>query len=274
MRLRAEQLRILLALLLIVCSCFSPTSCCGPTVLSIFVSMHRSRPRSLLRSRRRWRQESVVTGSPPTITLTADFDGSELFVFGAIRREGAPPEAPAPLDVIITIKGLARRCGCAARSRGFGIWINTDSVRVRQAPSFYAIATTRPLTTPDRDRALRHRSAWTRRFAGSAPPDPSDTSSSPTPRCGCASRTASTQLDDDVRLSRGHAVPEPHRDAGEPRRGDYAAEFFLVRDRRSSSSAPRSVEKTGIERWLFNLRATSRCSTASLSVPLALAPAG
>ena len=31
------------------------------------------------------------------------------------------------------------------KERRFGIWVNTETVTVRQAPSFYAIATTRPL---------------------------------------------------------------------------------------------------------------------------------
>ena len=37
--------------------------------------------------------------------------------------------------------------------------------------------------------------------------------------------------------------------------GDYAAEFFLVRDREvvSSGATLIRVEKTGIERWLYNL---------------------
>ena len=37
--------------------------------------------------------------------------------------------------------------------------------------------------------------------------------------------------------------------------GDYAAQFFLVRDREviSSGGTIIRVEKTGIERWLYNL---------------------
>ena len=91
-------------------------------------------------------QESVVTGvSTDNIALNATFDGSELFVFGAVRREAAPPEGAGPLDVIITIKGPPRSLRVRHKERRLGIWMNTDSLAVRQAPSFYAVATTRPL---------------------------------------------------------------------------------------------------------------------------------
>ena len=47
--------------------------------------------------------------------------------------------------------------------------------------------------------------------------------------------------------------------------GDYAAEFFLVRDHAVIYSGETliRVEKTGIERWIYNRRCASRCSTAS-----------
>ena len=89
--------------------------------------------------------QTVVTGlSTDNIALTADFQGSDIFVFGAIRREAPISPDAAPLDIIITIKGPPRAVTVRRAERRFGIWVNTESVTVRQAPSFYAIATTRP----------------------------------------------------------------------------------------------------------------------------------
>ena len=91
-------------------------------------------------------QETVVTGvSTDEIALNATFDGRELFVFGAVRREAPPPEDAGPLDVVVTIKGPPRNVRVRHKERRLGIWMNTDSLSVRQAPSFYAVATTRPL---------------------------------------------------------------------------------------------------------------------------------
>ena len=55
--------------------------------------------------------------------------------------------------------------------------------------------------------------------------------------------------------------------------GDYVAEFFLVRDRKviSSGAAEIVVEKTGIERWLYNLAHNRPFIYGLFSVALALA---
>ena len=51
-------------------------------------------------------QESVVTGiSTESIALTANYDGSEIFVFGAVRRDAPIPEDMPPLGIVITLKG-------------------------------------------------------------------------------------------------------------------------------------------------------------------------
>ncbi len=67
-------------------------------------------------------QESVVTGlSTDNIALTADFNGSELFVFGAIRRDGPVPAESGPLDIVITVKGPKRAVTVRHKQRRFGI---------------------------------------------------------------------------------------------------------------------------------------------------------
>ena len=55
--------------------------------------------------------------------------------------------------------------------------------------------------------------------------------------------------------------------------GDYAAEFFLVRDRTVvyAGEALVRVEKTGIERWLYNLSVEEPLLYGIGSVLLALA---
>ena len=55
--------------------------------------------------------------------------------------------------------------------------------------------------------------------------------------------------------------------------GDYAAEFFLVRDHAviSSGTTTIRVEKTGIERWLYNLSRNEPLLYGLMSVLLALA---
>lgn len=89
--------------------------------------------------------EGVVAGlSQNNVSLTANFRGSEILVFGAITRE-APVNPRAPLDVIVTVEGPPSALIVWRKERRAGIWVNVDSVRIRTAPSFYAVASSGPL---------------------------------------------------------------------------------------------------------------------------------
>ena len=101
--------------------------------------------------------EEVVLGlSKDKVAITATFEGSEILVFGAVKREAPIPETP--LDVVITVAGPSLPVTVRRKDRRFGIWVNTDEVRLDAAPTFYAVATTGPLDavlTATED--LRHR---------------------------------------------------------------------------------------------------------------------
>lgn len=89
-------------------------------------------------------EEEVVAGlSQNRVAITANFDGSEILVFGAVKRDA--PAKEGDLDVIITIAGPSMPVTVRRKEKRLGIWVNTDSVEVDSAPSFYAVATTAPL---------------------------------------------------------------------------------------------------------------------------------
>lgn len=102
-------------------------------------------------------QEEIVAGlSQNRVSITADFVGSEILIYGAVKRDAPPPKAP-PLHVIITVEGPSTPVVVRKKERRFGIWINTESVQIGKAPSFYAIATTGYLTDILRETEnLRH----------------------------------------------------------------------------------------------------------------------
>ena len=52
-------------------------------------------------------EEIVADLSQTRVAITANFDGSEILIFGAVRREEAMPEGP--LAVIITVEGPSER---------------------------------------------------------------------------------------------------------------------------------------------------------------------
>jgi len=98
-------------------------------------------------------QGVVADLSQNRVSITADFDGSEILIFGAVKhRENTHVD---PLDVIITVSGPMQPVTVRRKERVTGIWINRDAVDVELAPSFYAVATTAPLAsilTQDEDR--------------------------------------------------------------------------------------------------------------------------
>lgn len=90
-------------------------------------------------------EEQVVAGlSHDNIGITAAFNGSEVLIYGAVKRTAPEPPGP-PLAVIVTLEGPPQSLTIRRKSREWGIWINTSKVRVSGAPSYYSVATTAPL---------------------------------------------------------------------------------------------------------------------------------
>ncbi|MFN3643669.1 MAG: TIGR02186 family protein [Gemmobacter sp.] len=201
--------------------------------------------------------EGIVAGlSQNRVAITANFDGSEIIVYGAVRRE-APPPAGA-LDVIVTIEGPSGPVTVRRKERRWGIWVNAQAVRIAAAPSFYAIATTAPL--PDilsETENLRHKISIPRaiRAIGSA----ADAEDSPAftealirlrradgaylVQDGAVDFAEATLLRADVRLPANLTE------------GRFRVRVFLVRggDVVDHLETAIDVEKQGLERWLHRL---------------------
>jgi len=90
-------------------------------------------------------QEDVVAGlSQNRVSINATFVGSEILIFGAVKRETPVPEG-TDLSVIIVVEGPSHEITVRHKEKRYGIWINTESVTVEAAPAFYAVATTGPM---------------------------------------------------------------------------------------------------------------------------------
>ena len=91
------------------------------------------------------RAETVVAGqSRDEIGITASFNGSEVLIYGAVRRDAPEPEGP-PLEVIVTLEGPSGAVTIRKKTREVFIWVNTEEVGVAATPSYYAVASTGPL---------------------------------------------------------------------------------------------------------------------------------
>ena len=79
------------------------------------------------------------------VEIRYSFSGAELLLFGAILYPGG--RAPgAGADVAVVLKGPLERIVLREKQKVAGIWMNVERVRFRSAPSFYAVASSRPLS--------------------------------------------------------------------------------------------------------------------------------
>ena len=202
--------------------------------------------------------ETVVAGlSQSRVSITARFQGSEILVYGAVKRDAPSPDSP-PLEVIITVEGPAMPVTVRKKDRRFGLWINSEAVRIDRAPSFYAVATTAPLAkilseTED----LRHRITIPRvlRAVGTA----AEAADAPTfSEALIRIREASGAYvvnEGAVTLSEDTLF---RTDVGLPANlteGDYRVHIFLTRGGHVIDTLESSIDvrKEGLERWLTNL---------------------
>lgn len=78
------------------------------------------------------------------IDIKYSFSGEELLLFGAIVYPDGHPPKKAP-DIVVVLKGPEQAVRMREKDKVAGIWVNADAIRFQSAPSFYAIASTRPL---------------------------------------------------------------------------------------------------------------------------------
>ncbi|HEY0163869.1 MAG TPA: TIGR02186 family protein [Sphingomicrobium sp.] len=82
--------------------------------------------------------------SSRSVEIRYSFTGAQLLLFGAILYPGG--RAPArPADIVVVLRGPVEPIVVREKKKIAGIWMNADSNRFRSAPSFYAVASSRPI---------------------------------------------------------------------------------------------------------------------------------
>jgi uncharacterized protein (TIGR02186 family) len=83
--------------------------------------------------------------STRTLEVTTGFTGHEIIVFGAIDNSKAPQAGTGYYDVVVVVEGTPFPLVVRRKSDVGGLWINTSSVTFGSVPSYYAIASTKPI---------------------------------------------------------------------------------------------------------------------------------
>lgn len=202
--------------------------------------------------------EAIVAGlSQNRVSITADFDGSEILIYGAVKRDAPIPEGP-DLHVIITVEGPSAPVTVRKKSRVAGIWLNTDSVQVGKAPAFYAVATTGPLDqvlSPEEDKA-RNITIPNAIHSVEEGADPAKAQDYVDSLIRIRERENQYRIDQNsVQFTQNTLFRSDVVLPANLTEGSYRVRIFLSRDGQVIDAVERriNVRKEGLERFLFNL---------------------
>lgn len=220
--------------------------------------------------------EEVVLGlSKDKVSITTNFDGSDILIFGAVKREEAIPDGD-PIEVIVTVAGPSMPLTVRRKEKRLGIWVNTDSVDVDHAPSFYAVQTSAPLRDVLKDvEDLRHRISVPRAIRSvGAPSNIQDAETFTEALIRIRSKSDIYQLREDaVTVSEQTLFRTAVRLPAALTEGEYVTRIFLTRGGNvvSSYDTTINVQKVGMERWLFELSRGQPLLYGLMSIAIAIA---
>lgn len=220
--------------------------------------------------------EEVVLGlSKDEVAITTSFNGSEILIFGAVKREAPIPDGP-PLEVIVTIAGPSEPLTVRRKEKKLGIWVNTESVVVDSAPSFYAVATSGLLREALNDvEDLRYKISVPRAIRSvGAPMDVSDAASFTDAVIRIRREADLYQLlENRVTVDAQTLFQTSVRMPSALTEGSYTTRIFLTREGRVISSYETAIDvrKVGLGRWLFTLSRENSMWYGLMSLAIAIA---
>jgi len=78
------------------------------------------------------------------VQIRYSFNGAQLLLFGAVVYPGGrPPDRQ--VDIAVVLRGPVQPILVREKEKIAGIWMNADQNRFRSAPSYYAVASSRPI---------------------------------------------------------------------------------------------------------------------------------
>ncbi|MXP41761.1 hypothetical protein GRI75_08915 [Altererythrobacter soli] len=78
------------------------------------------------------------------VQVRQGFTGTELLLFGAILEPDGR-RAGRDYDIVVVLKGPTQPIRLREKQKILGIWVNAESTAFRSAPSYFAVASSRPV---------------------------------------------------------------------------------------------------------------------------------
>lgn len=89
------------------------------------------------------------------VAVTSSFAGTEIVVFGAVENSRQESAESGLYDIVVVVVGTPSRLVARKKSKIAGIWLNADSMDFLSVPSYYTIASTRPIDEIASDELLK-----------------------------------------------------------------------------------------------------------------------
>jgi uncharacterized protein (TIGR02186 family) len=190
--------------------------------------------------------------SQDRIDIAYSFTGAELLLFGAIVD---PAGGRGRTEIAVVVKGPVQSILLREKARVAGLWVNADQLPYRSAPSFYALASSRPIRAlvDARTRAIYELGLDSLQLspASAAAPDVQARF-----QRGLVALKAKAGLYYEapgaVSIARGVLYRARVRIPSRVPVGRFTAETFLIRDGRVVAAAVRDIDvaKSGFERFV------------------------
>lgn len=183
------------------------------------------------------------------IVLQQGFTGATLLLYGAVLD---PADSDAQYDVVVVLKGPSEPILLREKERIFGIWVNSEESAYRSVPSFYAMASSRPVLdiVDERTAAIYELGLDYLQLSPSGSIDPAEQQRFSEGLVDLRRRQGLyAQYDNGVEITQGVLyradIPIPSNVVA----GRYVAETFAIYDGRVISSATSEVQvfKEGFE---------------------------
>lgn len=89
----------------------------------------------------------IASVSNHRVTITPDYAGEQLLLFGSIERDNETPADRGSYDLVVTVSGPRTTMVTRRKEKKLGIWINADSREFLNVPAYLAVFSNRPINT-------------------------------------------------------------------------------------------------------------------------------
>ena len=183
------------------------------------------------------------------------YSGTDIFVFGAIQSI-ATNDTDATRDVVVVIRGPDADMTVRRKVRIAGVWVNRNSMTLHDMPTYYSVASSRPLAKIATSETLARYQIGVANVQPESVDAQNRARIEPFRRAAVADRAHAGLYHEDISVEfLGNSlfrarVPIP----ATVQRGEYTAEVLLFRDGNviSAQSTPLYVDQFGFERGILN----------------------